>query len=97
MKKIELSDDFFPAPEQTDGTGHRVIRSVRDREAVKVILGKTPGKAAPRPPKVQSNGSTASSPFVLVATLPFVMARNMISLTASMFRAGLPSLSSRRR
>lgn len=103
MKKIELSEDFFPEQEQerTGTTLPSAAGATVDRETVAVILGKRPMKPRPRgrPSKTKGRQGApeAESPFVLIATLPLVLTRNMIALTASMFRAGLPTINSRRR
>lgn len=103
MKKIELSEDFFPEQEQEGSTGKPSQPSAAtvDRETVEIILGKAPPES--RSPRRSSNsqdrrpGPAAESPLVLVATLPFVLTRNMMTLAASMLRAGLPPINLRRR
>ena len=99
MKKIELSEDFFPT-QQSGHAEHAERRDGRQRNAVGVILGRTnrTPEEEPRPRRRSRPAQpTARSPYVLVATLPFVLARNLMSLTASIFRAGLPGVSSHRR
>ncbi len=103
MKKIELSEDFFPEQEQERAgtTFPSTAAATVDRETVEVILGKRPMKprtpGGPSKTQRRQGAPEAESPFVLIATLPLVLTRNMIALTASLFRAGLPTINSRRR
>lgn len=98
MKKIELSEDFFPEQGRAP-SGPRPNGSGGDSEAVRVILGKTAPKSGPQPRQSPhgTGGTATRSPYFLVATMPFFVARNMLTLAATMFRAGLPTITSRRR
>lgn len=92
MKKIELSEDFFAAPNPEDPAGKPA-----DQGTMEVLLGRPQtlrAKAQPRnrtaPPPSRPAPSTPG--IVTLLTLPLEITRSMLTVMVYMLRASIPNI-----